>query len=107
MAHGRGVWDEGVQAILRSFLNAVRLFLCLMYLSPNAILATKNHTARRQRMPSLEPVPRQRSGNVRVETFGTLEQGVDTLDFNENYVPSFVPPPLVRAREIQSMYWTQ
>ena len=44
---------------------------------------------------------------MRVETFGTLEQGVDTLDFNENYVPSFVPPPLVRAREIQSMYWTQ
>ena len=43
MAHGRGVWDEGVQAILRSFLNAVRLFLSLMYLSLNAILATKNH----------------------------------------------------------------
>ena len=58
---------------------------------------------------SLEPVPRQRNGNdyVRVETFGTLEQGVDTLDFNENYVPPFAPPPLVRAREIQSMYWTQ
>ena len=42
-----------------------------------------------------------------VETFDTLEHGVDTLDFNENYVPSFVPPPLVCAREIQSMYWTQ
>ena len=105
MAHGRGVWDEGVQ-VLRSFLNAVRLFLCAMYLSPNAILATKNHTARRQGMPSLEPVPRQRNGNVRVETFDTLEHGVDTLDFNENYVPSFVPS-FVRAREIQSMYWTQ
>ena len=102
MAHGRGVWDEGVQAILRSFLNAVRLFLSL-----NAILARKNHTTRRQRMQPLDPVPRQRNGNVRVETFGTLEQGVDTLDFNENYVPSFVPPPLVRARETQSMYWTQ
>ena len=57
-------------------------------------------------MPSLEPVPRQRNGNVRVETFDTLEQGVDSLDFNENCVPSFVPP-FVRAREIQSMYWTQ
>ena len=34
MALGRGVWDEGLQAILRSFLNAVRLFLCVMYLSP-------------------------------------------------------------------------
>ena len=75
MAHGRGVWDEGVQAILRSFLNVVRLFLSLMYLSPNAyaIFATKNHTARRQRMPSLEPMPRQRNSNVSVETFGTLE----------------------------------
>ena len=106
MAHGRGVWDEGVQAILRSFLNAVRLFLCAMCLSPKAILATENHTARRQGMPPLEPVPRQRNGNVRFETFDTLEQGVDTLDFNENYVPSFVPS-FVRAREIQSMYWTQ
>ena len=75
-----------------------------MYLSPKAILAT--HTARRQGMPSLEPVPRQRNGNVRVETFDTLEHGVDTLDFNESYVPSFVPS-FVRAREIQSMYWTQ
>ena len=84
-----------------------RLFLPLMYLSLNATLATKNHTARRQRTPSLEPVPRHRNGNVRVETFGTLEQGVDTLDFNENYVPPFAPPPLVRAREIQPMYWTQ
>ena len=90
MAHGRGVCDEGVQAILRSFLNAVRLFLSL-----NVILATKSHTTRRQRMQSLEPVPRQRNGNVRVETLGTLQQGVDTLDFNENYVPSFVHPPLM------------
>ena len=57
-------------------------------------------------MPSLEPVPRQRNGNVRVETFDTLEQGVDTPDFNENYVPSFVSS-FVRAREIQSTYWTQ
>ena len=106
MAHGRGVWDEGVQAILRSFLNAVRLFLCAM--SPKAILATKNHTARRQGMPSLEPVPRQRNGNVRVEMFDTLEQlqGVDTPDFNENYLPSLVQF-FVRAREVQSMYWTQ
>ena len=106
MAHGHGPFDHWIAPFLRRLrdvLNAVRLFLCAMYLSPKAILATKNHTARRQGMPRRSPRP---YGNVRVETFDTLEHGVDTLDFNENYVPSFVPS-FVRAREIQSMYWTQ
>jgi hypothetical protein len=61
MAHGRGVWDEGVQVILRSFLNAVRLFLCVMYLSPKAI---QTHFGVMK--------------EVAVELVDTLGQGVDT-----------------------------